>query len=79
MVAPSKRMKLDPESEFIQLLKEAAAGSTVIEADGERFRVIRETSDLFADYDADLAVAALGNACGNGTASWPGAGNEQFR
>lgn len=64
MAATPKHITLDSESEFVQLLREAAAGATIIEADGERFRVIRETSDLFANYDPDRALAALRAAFG---------------
>ena len=60
MVATPKRIKLDPESGFVQLLKEVAAESTVIEADGERFRVTREDStDIFANYDPERALVAI--------------------
>lgn len=64
MIAPPKHIKLNPDSDFVQLLRDAAAGAAVIEVDGERFRVIRETSDLFANYDPDRALAALRAAFG---------------
>jgi hypothetical protein len=64
MVVTPKHITLEPDSEFAQLLREAAAGAAVIEADGERFRVIRETSNLLASYDPNRALAALRAAFG---------------
>ncbi len=58
MVAPPRLIKLDPENEFLPMLREAE-DPAIIEAGGERFRVIREPSDIVADCDPAQALIAL--------------------
>ena len=59
MIASPRHIKLNPESDLAQLLREAVEEPTIIEADGERFRVFREPANLFANYNAARALAAV--------------------
>lgn len=52
-------ISIDQNSETGRLLKRAAAEALILEADGERFRIVREAEDPFANYDPERTREAL--------------------
>ena len=64
MVAKTKVIPVEPESELGRILDEAAAGNVILEKAGVRFRLVRATDDPFASYDPERALAAFERAAG---------------
>lgn len=57
-------IQIDPESELARALAEADDDPVILDSNGVRFRVIRLSEDLWADYDPDQVLAALKAAAG---------------
>ena len=58
---------LDPDSELARTLAYAENMPVVLETNGVRFRVIRDTAGLWADYDPEAALAGLRAVAGTMT------------
>jgi hypothetical protein len=70
MSAQSQPYKVDPESELGHRLREASQQPVILETEGVRFRVIRETDEIpttddpWANYDPEKAIAAIHASAG---------------
>jgi hypothetical protein len=66
MVAPTKLVKLTPDSTANELLDDADHEPVVVERNGVRYVVRREmdADDIWAGYDPELALKALDEIVG---------------
>jgi hypothetical protein len=63
MILETKYIHVQPESELARLLDEAGEAPLVLERDGQRYRLIKET-DIWAGYDPSRTRAALQKSTG---------------
>jgi hypothetical protein len=64
MAARPEPIRVPHDSELSRLLAAARDRPLVLEADGVRYRVIREDEDLWADYDPEAVRAAVAATAG---------------
>lgn len=59
MSKAARTIHLDPDSKLARVLAESDKTRVLLDANGERFRVIGITNDLFAEYDSDTVLTGL--------------------
>ncbi len=60
----AKTIPVPPGSELARVLRRAADESALLEANGVRYRVVREDDDPFARYDPARALSAVQRVAG---------------
>jgi hypothetical protein len=64
MVKERPAIRLDPDSELARALAAAEDEPVLLESNGVRFRVSRDTDDLWANYDPEAILASLREVAG---------------